>query len=226
MLRNIFTHKRLDHITINGIEFKIKHSMRKNMKRIIMRIERKNEIKLSSARVSKKNLLDFIQENETWILTQHNNIKDNYKVGTHFYYLNQAYSIQHHKKALHIQGTEAFINPLKAKYQSDMFYKQSARAYLPRRVEFWKSKMNLEFNKLNFRLAKKRWGSCNAKKNISLNPYMMKLSHEMIDYIIIHELSHLVHLNHSKDFYEHVQTFMPHYESVEKEIKELSLRLI
>jgi len=220
-----FTPKPLKEITIDGVDFRVKHTIRKKMKRIIMRVEQKNEILVSSAKVSKKLLTEFIQENSIWVLNQHSNIKVDFESGDLFYYLSEPYCIQHHDKVLCIKDKKVFINPLKAKYQSDSFYKKSAKDYLPSRVEFWKEKMNLDFNELNFRLAKKRWGSCNSKRNISLNPYMMKLSYKMIDYIIIHELSHLVHLNHSKAFYSHIAIFMPEYKKVEKEIKQLSLCL-
>jgi len=226
MLKRILRPMPLEEISIYGIDFRIKHTVRKNMKRIIMRVEQKNEILVSSAKVSKKRLVEFIQENRTWIVDQHINVKVDFEPGDFFYYLNEPYSVQHHKKAFCIKEKEVFIDPLRAKYQSDLFYKKSAKRYLPNRVEFWRLKMNLEFNSLSFRLAKKRWGSCNSKRNISLNPYMMKLSYEMIDYIIIHELSHLVHMNHSQAFYNHVAIFMPHYKKVEKEIKQLCLRII
>jgi len=225
MFEKIFTTKPLDAIVIDGIEFTIKHTVRKNMKRIIMRIEQKNEILISSAKVSKKRVEAFVRDNSDWILNQHMNSKVDFKPGDRFYYLNEIYYIRHHRKKFCIKDKEVFLDPLRAKQQSDSFYKQRAKDYLPQRVEFWRRQMDVEFNTLNFRLAKKRWGSCNSKKNISLNPYMMKLSFKMIDYIIIHELSHLIHLNHSKSFYNQIAIFMSDYKEVENEIKRLSLNL-
>jgi len=54
---------------------------------------------------------------------------------------------------------------------------------------------------------------------------MMKLSREMIDYIIVHELSHLEHLNHSKKFYALVETYLPDYVQTQNEIKTRSLEM-
>jgi len=212
-------------IVLDGVFFILKHSLKKNMKRMIIRVEKKHEIRLSSARVSKKNLLHFIEENKSWILEQHQNILETYPLESSFYYLNKAYKVKHHTKNLELQENIVFMNPLKAKEDTDNFYKKQAKAYLPARVELWSKEMNLSFNKLGFRLAKKRWGSCNSKRNISLNPYMMKLSYEMIDYIIVHELSHLVHLNHSKQFYQTIEAYLPQYKAIEKEIKAISTLL-
>jgi len=225
MLKKLFSTPIPEKVILDGECFKIKHSHRRNMRRIILRIENKNELRLSSARVSKKQLLSFIQENKVWILEQHKNIKAAFLEDTSFYYLNKAYKIKHHNESLCLDTETVYLNPLRAKQHSDMFYRKCAKAYLPDRVDFWTKKMGLEYNRLSFRLAKKRWGSCNTKRNISLNPYMMKLSYEMIDYIIVHELSHLRHMNHSKVFYECVQNYIPDYINIEKEIKALSLKL-
>ena len=225
MFKRVFSSSPIDEIVLDGISFTIKHFIRPKMKRVILRIEEKNELRLSSARVSKKRLLDFVQENKEWILHRQKNLKEAYEAGGSFYYLNKHYRIEHHDNDLLLQEDRVLLNQLKGKLQSDNFYKECAKSYLPGRVEYWKEKMGVEFNALGFRLAKKRWGSCNSKRNISLNPYMMKLSYEMIDYIIVHELSHLVHLNHSKAFYQCVQEYVPDYLTIEKEIKRFSLRL-
>lgn len=225
MLKKLFSPKPLDNIVLDGVEFSLRHRVKKNMKRMILRVEKKNHITLSSSKVSKKRLEAFIYENTEWILQQQEKIKEDFELDSSFFYLGKTYCVKHHLLSLYIEDKSVFLNPNKAKIQTDDFYKISARKYIPMRLEHWKNIMGLEVNKLGFRLAKKRWGSCNSKGSISLNPYMMKLSYEMIDYIIIHELSHLVHLNHSKEFYNLIQEYMPHHQSVEKEIKRFNLQM-
>jgi predicted metal-dependent hydrolase len=57
---------------------------------------------------------------------------------------------------------------------------------------------------------KTRWGSCNPSKGyINLNSELIKKAKESIEYVIFHELTHLVHLNHSKEFYNYLDTYMP-----------------
>ena len=64
------------------------------------------------------------------------------------------------------------------------------------------------------------WGNCNyIKRVIALNLYLVKAPIHCIDYVITHELAHLVHHNHSKDFYSFVARFMPDYKEREKLLK-------
>ena len=219
MLKKLFSSSLPQEIVLEGTSFKIKHCLRKNMKRMIIRVENKHEIRLSSGKVSAKNALVFLQDNASWILKQHLSLNE---VDLPFYYLSKSYAIKHHNKPLYIQDDYVYLNPQKLKLHTDNFYKEQAKAHLPSRVKYWSEKMNVEYNKLGFRLVKKRWGSCNSKRNISLNPYMMKLSYEMIDYIVVHELSHLIHLNHSKQFYQTIEKYLPEHLALEKSIKEFS----
>jgi len=223
MLKRLLGGKPLTEVCLDGIEFSLKHTLRRNMKRMVLRVEQNNHIKISSPKVSNKQLKAFIDDHKTWILQQHGMIKDPFEEGGKFYYLGNEYRIKHHSHELCLEGKYAYVNPERAKIQSDFFYKKHAKEMLSLRFDIWKEKMGLEVSRLTFRLAKRRWGSCNSKKNISLNPYMLKLDWHMIDYIIVHELAHLVHLNHSKAFYKLVQEYIPNYKDVEKEIKLLSL---
>ena len=74
------------------------------------------------------------------------------------------------------------------------------QAILPGLAEKYK----LKYNKLSVTSAKTRWGSCSSKKNINFTFRLIMAPKLSIDYVIIHELSHLVHMNHSFDFWNHV----------------------
>ena len=195
------------------------------MKRIILRVDKKHEIRLSSARASKQRLEAFIYEQKEWIIHQHNSLNEPFQKGTDFYYLAKRHTIHHHSNGMEICDEKVYLDPLKAKKQSDDFYKRCAREYLSPRMMHWRERMGLEFSALRFRCAKRRWGSCNSKGVITFNPYMMKLDYEMIDYVIVHELAHLRHMNHSKEFYSLVKKYIPNYIVIEKKIKALSLEL-
>ena len=66
-----------------------------------------------------------------------------------------------------------------------------------------------------------RWGVCNTKeKTITLNLELMKRDLKYLDYVIVHELSHLIHANHSKSFWEVVEENEPNYKKIRKEMKE------
>lgn len=225
MLKALFLPKPLGHIVIDDIAFEIKHTQRKNMKRMILRVQKKNEIRLSSTYLSKKRCVEFILESKEWILDQHQRVQDQFSEGKSFYYLAKAYTLKHHTKTLVFDNKNVYLNLKSAKKQSDDFYKKSAKAYIPARLDHWKNTMELDFNEVRFRCAKSRWGSCSSKGIITFNPYMMKLNHEMIDYIIVHELAHLREMNHSKAFYRLVEEYFPNYKAVQKEIKDLSVKM-
>lgn len=226
MLKSLFRPASLDKIVLDGVEFAIKHTKRKNMKRMILRVHNKHVITLSTNRISEKKCRDFILESKEWILDQHLKIQEPFGEGSDFYYLADIYTVCHHTKPLHISDFKIYLDPARAKKQSDDLYKNAAKAYIPPRLEFWKEKMGLDVNALRFRCAKSRWGSCSSKGVITFNPYVMKLSHEMIDYIIVHELAHLRQMNHSKAFYQLVQEYIPNYRQIQEQIKVLSLKML
>lgn len=93
------------------------------------------------------------------------------------------------------------------------FYKKTAQNYLSDRVGFWSERMRLQPKGLSFRSQKTRWGSCNSKGKISLNWRLMIAPVEVIDYVIVHELSHLVHYDHSRSFWNLVAQYSPDYKT-------------
>lgn len=74
-------------------------------------------------------------------------------------------------------------------------------------------------NKITIKQIKYAWGSCSSKKNITLNLELIKYSQQAIRYVILHELCHLKYMNHSKDFWNLVEKYMPNYKQIKKEFK-------
>ena len=67
--------------------------------------------------------------------------------------------------------------------------------------------------------AKTRWGSCSGKNRICLSWRLMEKPQEVIDYVIIHELCHTEHHDHSKGFWALVEFFLPNYQALRRELK-------
>ena len=78
---------------------------------------------------------------------------------------------------------------------------------------------NLKPNNIRIRDISYAWGSCSANKNITISLKLIKYSKKAIKYVILHELCHLKYMNHSKNFWNLVEKYMPDYKEIKKEFK-------
>lgn len=84
--------------------------------------------------------------------------------------------------------------------------KRSAKEYLPERALFLANKHGFKYKKLFLKNNKTNWGSCSSLNNINLNIHLMRLPVELCDYVILHELAHLKHKNHGKEFHTYLNS--------------------
>lgn len=78
---------------------------------------------------------------------------------------------------------------------------------------------NFVFKDIKIRNQKTRWGSCSSKGNLNFNYKIVKLPYELAKYLVIHELCHLEHLDHSRKFWELVETLEPNYKQLQRILK-------
>jgi len=97
-----------------------------------------------------------------------------------------------------------FGKPVEKPVEIDGFYKNYAKDYLVHRTKVLSEKTALFPQKVKITKAKKRWGSCSGKNSVNLSCFLTKLPYDVIDYVIIHELCHIKHKNHSKAFWDEV----------------------
>ncbi len=90
-----------------------------------------------------------------------------------------------------------------------LWYKKQARRVFAERLAFWAERMNLKPSRLIISSPARRWGSCNAKNEIRLNWRLVMASPEILDYVIVHELAHIPHKNHSTAFWRCVARAVP-----------------
>ena len=91
------------------------------------------------------------------------------------------------------------------------WYKKEARTKYKERVERYRKKLGVTYNKIYIRDQKTRWGSCSNKGNLNFNWRLIMASPSILDYIVVHELAHLVHANHGDDFWKLVESVIPDY---------------
>ena len=82
---------------------------------------------------------------------------------------------------------------------------------IPQRVAYYAEKMNVTYGRITIRNQKTRWGSCTSQGNLNFNCLLMKAPKEVLDYVVVHELCHRKEMNHSKAFWDYVESVMPDY---------------
>ena len=102
----------------------------------------------------------------------------------------------------------------------DQIMKKEAETYLPQRVSTLANANGLKYDHLDLRNMKSRWGSCSSAGRICLNIQLMRLPDHLIDMVILHELTHTVHMNHGPKFWAMLNDLCGgNIKALEKEIK-------
>ena len=119
---------------------------------------------------------------------------------------------------LTITGPEKDTNACRDKLRQ--WLRQQAKIHFPRRLTALSQHAELKYQKLSIRTQRTRWGSCSSAGNINLNDRLLLLPAELTDYVMLHELCHTRHLNHSPLFWQLVKAHVPNYKAQEKQLKQ------
>jgi len=211
------------------------HIINPKLKHIYLSFDDAGDLVIKSPKVSHKQIEQLLLKKSSWITKSREKFHAkkgrvlDFAQATELYFKGKAYVLKlmtHEKKniKLHFDG-ENFIllyhayNEKLFQKHIDQFYKEEAKNYIPQYVEVWSQTMQLAYNKISFRKTKRQWGSCSGKNDLCFNTMMMKLPEDVIQYIIIHELSHIKHKHHQKAFWELVAEYLPEYKTQVKELK-------
>ena len=109
-------------------------------------------------------------------------------------------------------------NRNKKEYTEDdiKILREKAKTVLPEKVKYYSSIMDVYPKSIKINSAKKRYGSCSGENNINFSLFLMDKDERFIDYVVVHELAHIKHHNHSKAFYGFIESFMPDYKERKK----------
>ena len=180
-------------------------------------------------RLADKEIQAFITEKSQWIERKQQQVKSQlsekyqFKEGEMFLYLGNNYplTIARDGGALAFNG-ETFELGVDCDEASTIFkewYKQKFREIALPRIDYFANRHNLTFNDVRLKAQKTLWGSCSNNNNLNFNYLLIMAPMSVIDYVIVHELSHTVHKNHSSDFWGLVEAILPEYKLAKKWLK-------
>lgn len=211
------------------------HIVKQKLKHIYLSFDDDGNLIIKSPKVSQKQIEQLLIKKSSWINKSRAKIekkkgkKVNFSTSMKLYFLGRAYPLllqPHTKKHTKLTFNEERFTLFYATYDEsvfqkhiDRFYKQEAINYIPAIVSLWADKMSLKPKDIRFRKTKRQWGSCTALNVLSFNTMIMKLPNDVIQYVIVHELSHIVHKHHQKMFWQLVERYIPDYKSHIEELK-------
>ena len=86
---------------------------------------------------------------------------------------------------------------------------EKAKQIIPERVRYYAPKIGVTYNRITIRCQRTRWGSCSSKGNLNFNCLLVLFPLEVIDSVVVHELCHRKHMNHSPQFYAEIDKVFP-----------------
>ena len=93
---------------------------------------------------------------------------------------------------------------------------EKAKQIIPERVKYYAPKIGVTYNRITIRCQRTRWGSCSSKGNLNFNCLLALFPLEVIDSVVVHELCHRKHMNHSPQFYAEIEKVFPEYRKYHK----------
>lgn len=190
-----------------------------------LKISKGKLVIVSRKELSPRRYQHIIKTNEDWILKALNKTKatvtlwqkDSIQIAGQDYQLEFAehhdFEVDQTRFKILMQQTEG------AKEALLKWLRRAAKQVLRNRIEHLAAHHGFNYNRLTIRDQATRWGSCSSKKNINLSWRLVLAPTKVADYVIIHELAHTVHMNHSKDFWNEVSRSMPDYKTYRSWLK-------
>ncbi len=207
---------------IDGISYNVEIVKKKN-KNTYIRVKENNIIYVTTGRFTTKNfVLKLLSENEKAIkkMIEKNNSKQ--KKEQDFYLLGNVYDIIEVASLKKIEIVDNNVYIPNQKYLDKWLTKEINKLFNKRlEIMYELFTEDIPFPNLRIRTMKTRWGVCNRSNNtVTLNTNLYKYNIECLDYVIVHELAHFIHFDHSKNFWNVVEKYCKNYKKIRKMLKE------
>ena len=195
---------------------------RKNNKNMYLRVKPDGIHISCNYFVTKGMILSFITNNESAIIESYDRLQKKEKKKEEFYYLGNKYDvvILNTISKIEFVDNQVFV---KNKTYLNTFLKNEASRIFNERLEVCYNlfEEDIPYPKLVIGKMTRKWGYCNKRQElVKLNFDLIKYSIDEIDYVIIHELCHLLEFNHSKRFWSFVKKYKPDYKKNQSVLKE------
>lgn len=218
---------KLKDITINYMV------IRKKRKTIALKVKEEGYVEvIVPLRVTYSYIEDLLKRKEQWIISVLNKFKqekearENKSVAL---FLGEEYTLKkiqspNHRTSVEVLQKEIIVNYLINEDESrdilKRWYVNKASEILSKKTKEFSSILEVSPNKVTIKEQKTRYGSCSSKKNINYNWKIIMAPEAVVDYLVVHELSHLVHFNHQKEFWQLVESVLPNYKECRDYLKE------
>lgn len=210
---------------------------RKLVKNINLRISRTGEVQISAPiKTPLDTIHSFLHDKHSWIerhrcrLQQLKQEKSqNLMAGEYIHFQGKKYALLLHetpaKQRIQLNGNQIhfFLKPgTNHRYKELLltnWYRTQMEEFLPPLLDKWQAIMEITINKVSIKRMNSRWGSCNpTKKNISLNLRLIEKPLICLEYVIVHEFTHLFEINHNKRFYALMSYYLPDWKQIKKQL--------
>jgi len=192
-------------------DFEVLHTVKPRMKNIYFRIGEDGVVRVNSSKISQKRLFELLDEREQWIRTALEKIekKPTVVLGREILYFGETYQLVDDTSFENLEQLCINSDEKMCEIHYQNFYKSRAQNHLRERLDYFAARMNLQPKEMKLRRMKRQWGNCRSSGVITFNIHLMQVPTECIDYVVVHELAHMVHMNHSKVFHTLVEQHLP-----------------
>ncbi len=101
--------------------------------------------------------------------------------------------------------------------------KRQIRRLVTQRVAYYAGMMGVAYGRISMRNQRTRWGSCSSDGNLNFNCRLLFVPPELVDYVVVHELAHRRHMNHSPEFWQEVERYLPDYRERREKLRQYGI---